>query len=123
MTFKELLAAKHPTTWLEFERGDINEDVALSRFWADGRAVDGTALRNMLVRISSAVLEEPSVLQAVDNLAKVAGVFLSTSWTTRCNTSWQDRAQKRSRVFECKVCLFQLLGCCMGLSAHPIQCL
>jgi FMN hydrolase / 5-amino-6-(5-phospho-D-ribitylamino)uracil phosphatase len=63
MTFKELLAAKHPTTWLEFERGDINEDVALSRFWADGRAVDGTALRNMLVRISFAVLEEPSVFR------------------------------------------------------------
>jgi FMN hydrolase / 5-amino-6-(5-phospho-D-ribitylamino)uracil phosphatase len=50
MTFKELLAAKHPTTWLEFERGDIGEEEALSRFWADGKAVDGNSLRRMLVR-------------------------------------------------------------------------
>lgn len=49
MTFKELLAAKHPTTWLEFERGDIGEDEALTRFWADGTTVDGDALRGMLV--------------------------------------------------------------------------
>lgn len=49
MTFKELLAAKHPTTWLEFERGEVSEDVAFERFWADGRAVDAAALKNMMV--------------------------------------------------------------------------
>ena len=49
MTLNELFAAKHPTTWLEFERGDIGEQEALERFWADGREVDGAALRRMLV--------------------------------------------------------------------------
>lgn len=55
MTLNELFAAKHPTTWLEFERGDICEQEALERFWADGRAVDGAALRRMLVSAHSSL--------------------------------------------------------------------
>lgn len=58
MTFKELLDAKHPTTWLEFERGDIGEEEALERFWADGRTVDAEALRRMMVR--TVILTEAS---------------------------------------------------------------
>ena len=45
MSFKELLAAKHPTAWVDFERGALEEAAFLARFFADGRAVDGAALR------------------------------------------------------------------------------
>lgn len=49
MTFKELLAAKHPTTWIDFEKGNLTEEQALNQFFADGRLVDGDGLRGMLV--------------------------------------------------------------------------
>lgn len=40
MTFEALLAAKHPTAWVEFERGALDERAFLERFFADGRAYD-----------------------------------------------------------------------------------
>ncbi|PNH03107.1 hypothetical protein TSOC_010863 [Tetrabaena socialis] len=49
MSFKELLAQKHPSAWLEFECGDIDEDQLFAKFFADGRRVDGGALKDMLV--------------------------------------------------------------------------
>jgi len=48
MTFKELLAAKHPTAWVEFECNRITEEQLLGTFFADGRKVDGKALRAMM---------------------------------------------------------------------------
>ncbi len=49
MSFKELLASKHPTAWVEFECGHIGEDELLAKFFADGRRVDGQALKDMMV--------------------------------------------------------------------------
>jgi len=48
MPFRDLLAQKHPTAWLEFERGEIAEDALLRKFFADGRVVDGAALVAMM---------------------------------------------------------------------------
>jgi FMN phosphatase YigB (HAD superfamily) len=45
MSFQELLAAKHPTAWLDFERGALDESAFFASFFADGRAVDGPGLR------------------------------------------------------------------------------
>ena len=36
MSFDELLASKHPTAWMEFERGEIDEATYLDKFFADG---------------------------------------------------------------------------------------
>jgi hypothetical protein len=44
LTFEELLAQKHPTAWLEFERGEISEAAFAAKFFADGRGADGAAL-------------------------------------------------------------------------------
>lgn len=44
LTFEELMAAKHPNTWLEFERGNISEATCLERFFLDGRKVNGPGL-------------------------------------------------------------------------------
>lgn len=49
MTFQELLAAKHPTTWIDFEKGNLTEEEALTQFFSDGRSVDGQSLKGMLV--------------------------------------------------------------------------
>jgi hypothetical protein len=51
MTFKELLAAKHPRAWVDFECALISEEQLLATFFADGRSVDGPALKGMLVSV------------------------------------------------------------------------
>ena len=48
MTLDELLAAKHPTSWIEFEKGHISEAEYLQEFFRDGRAVDREELRQCL---------------------------------------------------------------------------
>lgn len=81
LTFKELLAAKHPTAWiqvkpvrweqttfaatradlappslaLQFECDEISEEELFRIFFSDGRQFDGTALRQHMVRMSGSV--------------------------------------------------------------------
>ena len=49
MSLQELLDAKHPTAWLEFERGEIDEETFASRFFADGRTYPHGAMRQAMV--------------------------------------------------------------------------
>ncbi len=44
MSFDELREVKHPASWIEFEKGRINEAEYLARFFRDGRPIDGKAL-------------------------------------------------------------------------------
>ena len=48
MSRQELLAAKHPTSWIEFEKGELTESEYLARFFRDRRDVDGVGLRQAL---------------------------------------------------------------------------
>ncbi len=50
MTFDELLKAKHPTAWVEFEHGEINQDELFAKFFKDGRSFDGEGLVKLMVR-------------------------------------------------------------------------
>ena len=50
LTFDELLAAKHPTAWVEFERGDIDQQRLFDKFFKDGRPFDGEGLVRHMVR-------------------------------------------------------------------------
>jgi FMN phosphatase YigB (HAD superfamily) len=43
MSLAELLHVKHPTSWVEFERGEIPESEYLRRMFADGRPYAATA--------------------------------------------------------------------------------
>lgn len=45
MTLEELIAAKHPSAWAEFERGAIDERELERRFFRDGRGYDHAGLR------------------------------------------------------------------------------
>lgn len=70
MPFRELLDAKHPTAWVEFERGDIDERQLLAKFFKDGRPVDGEALTRMM-------RDEYRILEGIEPLLtrlKAAGV-------------------------------------------------
>lgn len=50
MSLDQLLAAKHPTSWIEFEKGHISEAEYFASFFTDGRAVDGEGVRDCLQR-------------------------------------------------------------------------
>uniref|UniRef100_M1C5N3 HAD-superfamily hydrolase, subfamily IA, variant 3 n=1 Tax=Solanum tuberosum TaxID=4113 RepID=M1C5N3_SOLTU len=40
MSMKELLESKHPTSWIEFEKGLISEEELTRKFFKDGRSFD-----------------------------------------------------------------------------------
>jgi FMN phosphatase YigB (HAD superfamily) len=44
-SLRELLRAKHPTAWAEFETGAIDEDELRRRFFADGRDYDHEGMK------------------------------------------------------------------------------
>ena len=48
LSLEELLEAKHPTAWVEFERGELTCDQYYAKMFADGRAFDGGALERHL---------------------------------------------------------------------------
>lgn len=48
MTMKELLAAKHPTAWIEFECGRLTEEDLIKKFFADGRDFDLQGLKECM---------------------------------------------------------------------------
>jgi FMN phosphatase YigB (HAD superfamily) len=45
MSLEELQAAKHPTSWIDFEKGLLTEAEYAQRFFRDGRTVDAAGLR------------------------------------------------------------------------------
>ena len=50
MSFDEMLAAKHPTAWAEFERGERTEQEFLDDFFADGRSWPGERMKECMTR-------------------------------------------------------------------------
>lgn len=50
LTLEELLEAKHPTLWAEFERGEIDEGELFVRFFRDGRSFDGEGMKRHMVQ-------------------------------------------------------------------------
>eukprot|EP00898_Chlorokybus_atmophyticus_P000703 jgi/Chlat1/1633/Chrsp127S01880 len=48
LSFKELLAAKHPTAWIEFEKGHIDEARMFAMFFKDGREFDSQGLKDCM---------------------------------------------------------------------------
>ena len=49
MTFEELLAAKHPSAWMDFEKGLISQSQFYDTFFKDGRKFDCTGLETHMV--------------------------------------------------------------------------
>lgn len=73
MSLRELLAVKSPTSWVEFENGQISEQQFLENFFADGREVDGEGLKACM-RDAYAYL--PGARELLTDL-KSAGVRMS----------------------------------------------
>ncbi|ONK77755.1 uncharacterized protein A4U43_C02F10200 [Asparagus officinalis] len=50
MSMKELLESKHPTAWVEFENGLIDENELERKFFKDGRTFDLEGLKECMTR-------------------------------------------------------------------------
>ncbi|XP_010930151.1 flavin mononucleotide hydrolase 1, chloroplatic isoform X1 [Elaeis guineensis] len=50
MSMKELLESKHPTAWVEFEMGLIDENELAKKFFKDGRPFDLEGLKQCMLR-------------------------------------------------------------------------
>uniref|UniRef100_A0A2P2KZ14 Uncharacterized protein n=1 Tax=Rhizophora mucronata TaxID=61149 RepID=A0A2P2KZ14_RHIMU len=50
MSFKELIECKHPTAWMEFEKGMIDEMELTRKFFKDGRHFDLEGLKSCMRR-------------------------------------------------------------------------
>lgn len=48
MSFPELFQVKHPTAWVEFEKGNLHETEFLANFFADGRVYDHNAMVDLM---------------------------------------------------------------------------
>lgn len=70
MTLAELQAVQHPTRWIDFELGRVDEATYLAEFFRDGRPLDGEAL---LACLRSAYRLLPGIEALLDEL-KAAGV-------------------------------------------------
>jgi hypothetical protein len=51
MSMKEIFLAKHPTSWMEFEKGLIDDRELYRRFFTDGRPIDGPGMLKDMVRV------------------------------------------------------------------------
>ena len=49
MSLKELYSAKHPAAWVEFERGEISEEILVSKFFRDSRAFNSEGMKLAMV--------------------------------------------------------------------------
>jgi FMN hydrolase / 5-amino-6-(5-phospho-D-ribitylamino)uracil phosphatase len=67
MTLQELIAVKHPTAWVEFERDEIDEATLEAKFFADGRSFDLEGLKQTM---TSAYRPLPGVEALLDELAR-----------------------------------------------------
>lgn len=81
LTFQELLDAKHPTAWLEFERGQVDEAQFAAIFFKDGRHVDPVALRAAMTRAYDFVPGmEPLLQELVDGGYQLHACSNYTTW-------------------------------------------
>jgi len=129
MTLEALGAAQHPTAWVEFEEGRIDEATYLARFFRDGRAVDREALRAHLRRSYRWLDGMESVLAAV----KAAGL---TIHALSNYSAWYELIEERLRVsrylewtfVSCRTGVRKphpeaFLGPCRTLGVEPQACL
>jgi HAD superfamily hydrolase (TIGR01509 family) len=53
MSLEQLLVAKHPTAWAEFERGEIDEKTLAAIYFKDGRPFDYAELKSCMTKAYS----------------------------------------------------------------------
>lgn len=81
MDLETLLEQKHPTSWVEFERADIDESTFFDRFFEDGRPIDGDGLKTAVREAYAFVPGMESLLRQLDDADwEIHAMSNYTSW-------------------------------------------
>jgi len=91
MSFDEMLKAKHPHAWIDFERGALSEAEFLARFFADGRSFDGEGFVRC---VAASYRFLPGIEALLQELAS-RGVPMHTLSNYPC---WYRRVEARVRL-------------------------
>jgi HAD superfamily hydrolase (TIGR01509 family) len=129
MTLDELIRLKHPTSWAEFEKGQISEEEYVQRFFQDGRPVDRDALRQC-VRDAYRWLDgmQPLVAQLHERGHQMHAISNYPSWYRIIEQKLQLSRYLRWSFVSChtgvrKPDLQAFSGPCEVLGVSPEQCL
>jgi hypothetical protein len=88
ISFQDLLAAKHPSSWVDFECGRISEAQLAASFFADRRPVDLPRLRALMLSSYSYLHGMESLLQRL----KSAGLQVRLGDNRRISSAAASRA-------------------------------
>lgn len=91
MSFEQLLREKHPTAWIEFELGEIDEAEFLPRFFRDGRDYDHDGLK---AAMREAYAWLPGMEQLASDLARAGARMHALS----NYTPWYRMIEERTEL-------------------------
>jgi FMN hydrolase / 5-amino-6-(5-phospho-D-ribitylamino)uracil phosphatase len=129
LSFEELLAQKHPKTWLEFELGRIGEEELYARFFRDGRSFDGQAFKR---HVRAAYAWVPGMEDMVCELReRGANMHLLSNypeWHRLCDEQLGVHRYVEPSFVSCKTGFRKpsddaYLHACRTLGLEPEQCL
>jgi FMN phosphatase YigB (HAD superfamily) len=129
MSFEELLQAKHPTAWGEFELGRISEAELYGRFFHDGRVIDGHRLKRHMGGAYRWIDGIEPLLQ--DLLARGSDMHLLSNypeWYQMCDERLGVSSLVKPSFISCRTGVRKpangaYLGACKTLGKTPAQCL
>ena len=129
LSFDQLLKQKHPSTWVEFELGQIGEAELGARFFRDGRPVDPGALKAHM-RGAYAWVDGMEALVRELHERGTAMHLLSNypEWYALCDERLGVFRFVEPSFVSCKTGLRKpspeaYLHACRGLGLTPAQCL
>jgi FMN hydrolase / 5-amino-6-(5-phospho-D-ribitylamino)uracil phosphatase len=129
LAFEQLLQAKHPTAWGEFELGRIDEAELYRRFFRDGRAIDGAGLKRCMGE-AYAWIDGMEALVSELHARGVEMHLLSNypDWYRLCDERLGVSRYVQTRFVSChtgvrKPAAEAYLNACRSLNVGPAQCL
>lgn len=129
LSFDELIAQKHGSAWGEFELGRIDEAELFARFFRDGRAFDGQALKQCMIDNAHWIDGIPGLLEEL----RARGVPMHVLSNYSCWYRDYDARLGVSRLVQLsfvschsghrKPSARAFLGACEQLGVAPAECL
>jgi FMN hydrolase / 5-amino-6-(5-phospho-D-ribitylamino)uracil phosphatase len=128
LSFEELLHKKHPSAWLEFELGAIDEASLFQRFMRDGSPIDGPGLKRCM-RNAYAFVDgvEPLLAELKARGVEMHALSNYPTWYQLIDERLQLSRYLELSFISCKTGLRKpaaraYLGACEALDRAPSEC-
>lgn len=129
LSFEQLLEHKHPSAWLEFELGAIDEGELFARVFRDGRPVDGQGLKRSMqagYRFIDGI--EPLLRELKSRRVPMHLLSNYPPWYDLCDAQTGFSSFVEPSFVSCKTGVRKpdreaYLGACRALDKEPERCL